>query len=406
VFRVLRKRGIDQSSSEFSLLLAAIQAIVERNPIAARDEIEPIAIGASRDRILAAAAEAYARENVDSAYEWVISLQPPSVAAQDAVFATFAETDLRGAFELAAETRGVLALGDLYGAWLVHASLQGRPQRANEIANTLLVSTRDRSGELALRALLSVWVQDSPSTAVGWISSNHPNLAPAIIQQAAELVAAVDIELALSLLSGVSGQMRDQLIVAIADDYARVDSERALSWLRQFHGQPEYDAAFSKVVMELATTKPEVAAQMISDVSAQYRSDVGRQIASGWAASDPANAALWSLGLVEPEVSLRATSIAIRSWLRRDSGAVQRWVLQLPVGAMRDRALYTILESSDVALIDYPNLLAGFSSATVAQGNITRAVEQLLARDELSAATLAMFSNDAAIRRRAMQTTR
>jgi hypothetical protein len=64
------------------------------------------------------------------------------------------------------------------------------------------------------------------------------------------------------------------------------------------------------------------------------------------------------------------------------------------------------LESSDVALIDYPNLLAGFSSATVAQGNITRAVEQLLARDELSAATLAMFSNDAAIRRRAMQTTR
>jgi hypothetical protein len=128
-----------------------------------------------------------------------------------------------------------------------------------------LVSTRDRSGELALRALLSVWVQDSPSTAVGWISSNHPNLAPAIIQQAAELVAAVDIELALSLLSGVSGQMRDQLIVAIADDYARVDSERALSWLRQFHGQPEYDAAFSKVVMELATTKPECSARRMRD---------------------------------------------------------------------------------------------------------------------------------------------
>ena len=127
-------------------------------------------------------------------------------------------------------------------------------------------------------------------------------------------------------------------------------------------------------------------------------------IATNWANREPTAAAAWALDRpTEPE---RASAVqgVVNAWSGRDVDSARQWTLALPQGAMRDRALTTLLTSSALRAptgLD-ARVLNAFASDSARQQAVMQAVQSLAYSDATRARSIAdAHLTDAATRAQA-----
>jgi hypothetical protein len=104
------------------------------------------------------------------------------------------------------------------------------------------------------------------------------------------------------------GQIRDQILVAIAGQWASSDAKAAASWIKELPSGKVRDPAMARLSDVLAGQAPELAVQVAMDNMAP--------------------------GTIRDEKVFNA----VREWTTKDQTAALAWVERLPEGSFRDRS--------------------------------------------------------------------
>ena len=108
------------------------------------------------------------------------------------------------------------------------------------------------------------------------------------------------------------GAIRGALLENLAAQQSRRDGRQAYQWLRQYAGEPNYQKAEQRVVLEWIRQDPADAASLVSTLDLERRGGV-------------------------------FLSSLVNNWYAREPQAIANWVLALPIGPGRDRALQQLI---------------------------------------------------------------
>jgi hypothetical protein len=161
---------------------------------------------------------------------------------------------------------------------------------------------------------------------------------------------------------------------------AQSDPAGAMTLLERFRGLPEYAGAYGVVAQSMALSDPAAAAAVLHDAPVGNSSEIrsaSLAIAREWSRRDPAAAADWALGLVDPAMQSPALSQIATGWAERDTAAAERWLLGMSPGAPRDSALDGFVSAAVEAGRFEPRLLDAYSTPDAGQRGAARAIQQI-----------------------------
>jgi hypothetical protein len=194
-----------------------------------------------------------------------------------------------------------------------------------------------------------------------------------------------------------SGQIpavaREQWMQGVAQGYAQNDPQGAIDWLAQYRAEPWYARAATNAAMQLAQRDGPAAARFVDAIDTERFGPQAQQlvttIATSWANRDPAAAAEWAMDRGNPQERTNAIGSVVRAWSGQDAAAARQWTLRLPQGAMRDKALTTILQTtvSQGSGLD-AGLLNAFTSDAARQQAVLQVAQGLAYNDLARARTV------------------
>jgi hypothetical protein len=153
--------------------------------------------------------------------------------------------------------------------------------------------------------------------------------------------------------------MRDVWIANVAQSYARLDPQSAITWLRRYQSEPAYAAGVAGVVSRVVAYDPALAADLLTTVV-----DSGGNV------------------LQRPAHSVAET------WARQNQLAARPWVTSLPEGPVRDSALWGFISVAFPSSIPESSLLALFSSEKAKQQAIATQIYRIGEEDPAEARRL------------------
>src|SRR5947209_4502277 len=232
--------------------------------------------------------------------------------------------------------------------------------------------------DLAIRLLVSSWVQSDPNGALQFAASNtgYENIAEDVFQQEAAngVQGAIDRALALP-----NPDLRYQALRGIVGFLADTDPAAALALAQRSGDFPGNEPLSNLAYREWANVDPAAAAAQAAQNSGDggWRSPIN-QVVRTWASQDPAAAANWSLSLTDPQTESRAIGQAVRQWARADVSAVTNWVNGLPAGQAHDSAsasmAYATAGNDPQSAVNWANGIAHQTARDAALQRLSREV--------------------------------
>lgn len=324
-----------------TLQRAALNALAHRNPGLALRHVEPMLRGLNINVVAQGVVSRFAQNDPDAALAWLDSLEATTDSHRRVVLGGIARVDFARAFQLAAEEQTTFGLLD---SALANGALSD-PARAAEVATDLLNDGSSFAGQV-LELLAASWARRDPANFTDWFLASSGSIGAPLVRSIASQFAASDLEGAMGLVDRLPQGMRATWIAQIAGPYASQDPLAALDWVQRYQGQPFYEDAHSRVIMQVADTNPELAATMIDGFSPALRSTAAPRIAAALSAQDPRAAAEWALGLTDSAGASGAVTNVVSGWIQRDITSATSWVLGLERGAIRDEALSALISGS------------------------------------------------------------
>jgi hypothetical protein len=312
-----------------------------------------------------------------------------TISDRRVVLGGIASVDFARAFELAAA--GPTNEGFIESA-LARGALSD-PARAAEVATDLLNEGSSFAGRV-LEQLTASWARRDPKNFSDWFLEHSAAVAPETVGSIASQFAAIDLQSAMSMTDRLPQSLRGTWISQMAAPYASQDPKAALDWVRQFQGQPFYEATHSQVIVQIAETDPELAATMLDSLSPALRSAAAPRIAGALSARDPRAAAEWALGLTDSSAVAGAVTNVVSGWIRRDLESARNWVLGLERGPVRDEALSALIAGSYGTNLDPRPIIQEIESAETRRLATRTAVSRRVNQPEITRDLLMTIVDD------------
>ena len=186
-----------------------------------------------------------------------------------------------------------------------------------------------------------IWAQQDQLAALDWAMKQTD---PAIRQRAlsgsveswanSDAIAAGNFAVALE-----NPYERHAVLETVARRWARQSVEESLQWALDLK-DGNRDRATVAIFAEMAVYDPKQAATMFEEISSSLpsgesrdgiHSNIARELADRWAASNPKEAAAWAIGLPESDsIQRQAVERVADRWASSNPGAAAAWVLELP----------------------------------------------------------------------------
>lgn len=130
------------------------------------------------------------------------------------------------------------------------------------------------------------------------------------------------------------GQIRVQVLQAVACDWVSTDPDAALGWVAGVQDPSLRDQLVVSAVQAYALTDPAQAATwLVSEVkSPQMMDDAALNILKTWVVRDPAQAADWVAQFPEGHTKAAAVQIVSQYWQQTDHAAATAWIQNLSRG--------------------------------------------------------------------------
>jgi hypothetical protein len=250
------------------------------------------------------------------------------------------------------------------------------PAIANEVASTLLAYDTSRADQV-LGQLIEIWSARDPDGAVEWLIEHSSEVDSSLTGALAQRLAALDVETAMGYVDQLPPDIRNTWIVQISGPYAARDPAGALAWITQFQGEGFYEGARAQIIMQTATSQPELAATLISTLPPALQASTSQRVARAWSVQDPQGAATWAATLQGSEAGSNAARSIVTEWIKSNSHAAHEWAVGLPRGDMRDSALAALISGSINTGLDPVQILEEIDSEVIRQNASMRAISDI-----------------------------
>jgi hypothetical protein len=202
--------------------------------------------------------------------------------------------------------------------------------------------------------LLARYAELDPETALTYVDT-----LPAGEQRAASLTimnawAAIDPAAAAAHLQenengfGLNAESASQSAAGIAATWAASEPAAAVEWVLGLSGENR-TAAVPALAGALAVQDPAKAAVFASALpESADRNAAVSAVALQWAQTSPAAAAAWLTGLTDFTAQASAASGLVTAWMQSDPASASRWINGLAAGSTRDAAIVALTKSSAI----------------------------------------------------------
>jgi hypothetical protein len=247
--------------------LQALQQLAQRDPAAALAELARLPPGQERQQFLQTVAGAYGAAQPDDALAWARSLQPPQPGVLSAVLGGIAQTDVDRAFELALNETSP---GERQRAvqMIVMRGASAGSENVARMAERVLALSDSSIRQSALQMLTSYWANNAPREAIEWLLVNSERVGPNAFRNVAQQLGQQEPAVAALYTARIPQEARTAWIAQVAQGYARVDAQGALSWIAQFRGETGYAAGVAAIAQTSARYDPQTAARLLDGIDA------------------------------------------------------------------------------------------------------------------------------------------
>jgi hypothetical protein len=358
----------------------------------------------------------WSRDNPSEAGRWVESLSRPEQAryayrVADAYVAQKPTEALAWALRLAASPQrylwssmlGEMARYDPDQALQLAQSAESPAQRAQAMGK-VLAAIAQTDPSMAMSQLLKLPAGRMRSEVLGEVARSVASLSPTaaldwindIDNDAMQLEAAQsvgwalsrrDVEGAAQLVDRVPKEARANWIMAVAAAYAEFDIDKGRQWVSRYGSESaDLSSQFAQIV---ATRNPELAMQMIGDVTDdQERDRMLRGVLQPLAEHSPAVAARWAEKVTDEDTRARSIGEVAGIWAQYDLPASRKWVMSLSDGAAKDQALMSLVQRGVGSLDDMLPIINEIRTPERRSHAVLMAAMQLSRKDVEGARTL------------------
>ena len=281
---------------------------------------EQLAPSKDRDAAIAGLLDELSLSNRTEAFRWAGLIASPSDRKEAflAIYSDWAVTDPRAAIAQAQSLPLAEGRDGLVRALLVSWA-QGDPRAAWEQAGTLPSSAGKAD---TLRSILTAWSQLNPA-------------------DAAE--AAMSGKFASSVMSGSSGE---HPFLTVAERWARIDPEAAMTWARSLPSGVTASLTIAAVVRSIARNgNPQVALRYANELPASTtRESLMGDIGGMLVTQDPNAAISWAQSLPDGNEKFNTLAEISAAWARHDPAAAAVYATSLPTGRVRRQFITTVGE--------------------------------------------------------------
>ena len=365
----------------------AMQRMAYEDPAIALAYADRLPLGRERQQLMAMIATGYAAKSPDAALAWAQGLQPAQPGVMAAVLGGLAQEDPERALDLALAMRSTQEQMQALQSIAMNGAMRSG-SRIESIADRLLTAATPDIREGMLQRLTMMWSSRDPEGALDWMLANSENIPPGSFMQVAQRFGQMNPAAAAAYTGRIPNAARSAWISSVAQGYAQMDPQGAVSWIAQFQGEPGYASAVAAIAQQSAQYDAPAAARLLGtiDASAPESLSAAVNVAAQWAQTDPRTAAEWVLDLPTTEARSGAIDGVMRQWTGIDTHGARAWALSLPQGAIKDAALVPVI-ASVVADTGVPEqtLLSAFSTENARQQGLSRAVFGLARRNPAAA---------------------
>jgi hypothetical protein len=345
--------------------ITALQSWARTDPLAAFAYASSLPLGDERLDLLRAVATGYGRKDPDAALAWAESLSQGPANLSTSVIVGIAQVDPMRALDLA------LRDNPAYSPSLGFDS--GRASMLNTVVTNAVTSPDVAIGEIADRVLsfrdfnarsmvmtqlADNWLRIDPTGPFDWVLGKT-SLPDNTFEQFVGHLARQDPVMAASYTDRVPPAMRDVWIANVAQGYARLDPQSAITWLQRYQSEPAYAAGVAGVVSRVVAYDPALAADLLATA-----------VDSGG------------------DVLRRPAQLVAEAWARQNQLAARPWVTSLPEGPVRDAALWGFIPVAFPRSIPESSLLALFSSEEAKQRALAQQIYRIGEEDPAEARRL------------------
>jgi hypothetical protein len=341
----------------------ALQTWARTDPLAAFAYATSLPLGDERLQLLQVVATGYGRKDPDAALAWAESLPQGPASLLASVIAGISQVDPKRALDVAfLDDPRYLGSGFAPGrasmlSTVIANAVTSSGLAIADIAERVLTMRDWNARNMAVATLADSWMRVDPAAAFEWVveKSRVPN---ETFDQFVRALAQSDPVMAAGYTNRVAPAMRDVWIANVAQNYARLDPPVAITWLRQYQGEPAYAAGVAAVAYRVVDYDPALAADLLStaDDSSESMRMAAQQVAETWA--------------------------------RRNQIAARPWAIRLPEGPVRDAALRGFISVAFPRSIPDSSLLALFSSEEVKQQALAQQIYMIGQEDRAEAKRL------------------
>ena len=269
---------------------------------------------------------AWAQSDPKAALDFANQQTDPEVKSEilKGVISAMSEKDSKGALELAQSLpKDYKRDGTIYT--VLEKLSESDPKGAVGYAMNLL------SGEKSsLISSMSVdWISNDPQGALAWYGSlTDTKLKEQVAHNMIDYLSRDDVAKSLDLLDKMPpGDVRNQAISTIANNWARTDQKAVLDWANQQTDPEVKSRILAGVIRTMSVKDPNSAFQLAQSLPSGNIRDysINRSLGS-MAQSDPRSAIALASGIADADLRSKAQQNVVEIWKRRDPTAATQWV--------------------------------------------------------------------------------
>jgi hypothetical protein len=236
-----------------------------------------------------------------------------------------------------AEMPGATLLGEL----LIRRWAMNAPAEAAGWAARL---PDNRFGQMACREAVIPWAEKDLAEAAAWVRRlpASGNKTAALLSLGYEAATRKEAATAVTLAASVPpGPERDRLLNYSIRQWAVMDRESALAWVKQAPDATLREEVLGQIAIDWGIQNPPEAAEfaMTELASGRARDNAVVNIVRFWAPSAPTQTAAWVEQFPDGPLRTAAMENLIDVWAKDDISGAGAWLSQLPADRSRDTAL-------------------------------------------------------------------
>ena len=314
--------------NKISILESMIRTLAPKDPVKALNLLEQIPSENQQNYALRTIGSSWAESDPKAALDFANQQTDPKVKSEilKGVIDGMAQKDPKGALELALSLPKTDDSRENRISDVLFDLSESDPKGAVGYAMNLL---SDMNRNKRISRLAGEWVRGDPQEALGWYGSlTDPKLKEQVAGNMIGILSQDDPAKAINLLDSIPlGNVQNQALTTIANNWARIDQKAALDWANQ-QTDPEVKSRILEGVIEVKSVKdPNSAFQLAQSLPAgNSRDDRINSTLNFMAYNDPRSAIGLASGIADANDRSKAQRNVVAIWKRRDPAAATQWI--------------------------------------------------------------------------------